>query len=49
MSGNFVGRIQGDKYLFELQFLKLDFSCVAVAAQGYILRCRGNYVVFLEV
>src|SRR5574339_201674 len=38
MSGHFVGRIKGDKYRFELQFLKWDFSCDAVAAQGYILR-----------
>ena len=26
MSGHFVGRIKGDKYRFELQFLKWDFS-----------------------
>ena len=26
VSGNFVGRIKGDKYRFELQFLKWDFS-----------------------
>ena len=26
ISGNFVGRIKGDKYRFELQFLKWDFS-----------------------
>ena len=37
----------GDR--FELQFLKWDFSWDAVAAQGYILRWRGNHVVFLEV
>ena len=49
MSGHFVGRIKGDKYRFELQFLKWDFSWDAVAAQGYILRWRGNHVVFLEV
>ena len=42
-------RIKGDKYRFELQFLKWDFSWDAVAAQGYILRWRGNHVVFLEV
>ena len=49
MSGHFVGRLKGDKYRFELQFLKWDFSWDAVAAQGYILRWRGNHVVFLEV
>ena len=41
-----------DKYKekrFELQFLKWDFSWDAVAAQGYILRWRGDDVVFLEV
>ena len=37
-TGHFVGRIKGDKYRFELQFLKWDFSGDAVAAQGYILR-----------
>ena len=26
MSGHFVGRIKGDKYRFELRFLKWDFS-----------------------
>ena len=26
VSGHFVGRIKGDKYRFELQFLKWDFS-----------------------
>ena len=26
MSEHFVGRIKGDKYRFELQFLKWDFS-----------------------
>ena len=26
MPGNFVGRIKGAKYRFELQFLKWDFS-----------------------
>ena len=26
MSGHFVGHIKGDKYRFELQFLKWDFS-----------------------
>ena len=33
MSGHFVRRIKGDKYRFELQFLKWDFSWDAVAAQ----------------
>ena len=31
MSGHFVGRIKGDKYRFDLQFLKWDFSWDAVA------------------
>ena len=38
MSGHFVGRIKGDKYRFELQFLKWDFSRDAVAGKGFILR-----------
>ena len=49
ISGNSVGRIKGAKYRFDLQFLMWDFSGDAVAAQGYILRCRGNHVVFLVV
>src|SRR5574340_1100856 len=35
MPGNFVGRIKGAKYRFDLQFLTWDFSCDAVAGKGF--------------
>ena len=38
MPGNFVGRIKGAKYRFDLQFLTWDFSWDAVAGKGFILR-----------
>src|SRR5574342_1306109 len=38
VSGNFVGRIQGAKCPFDLQFLTWDFSRDAVAGKGFILR-----------
>ena len=38
MPGNFVGRIKGAKYRFDLQFLTWDFTLDAVAGKGFILR-----------
>ena len=49
MSGNFVGRIKGAKYRFDLQYLTWDFSWDTVAGKGFILRWRGSHVVFLEL
>ena len=37
MPGKLVGRINGAKYRFDLQFLTWDFSSDAVAGKGFIL------------
>ena len=42
MPGNFVGRIKGAKYRFDLQFLTWDFTLDAVAGKGLHLAMTGE-------